>query len=48
MWRSCIGGGYPVIRSSDSHCLNMLGTAHTDLEIGSLSVDAVRSGLQHT
>ncbi|MDF7825325.1 PHP domain-containing protein [Pontiellaceae bacterium B12227] len=36
---------YPIIRSSDSHFLNGLGTAHTPLEMESLTVKNLRSSL---
>lgn len=40
-----LAGTYPVIRSSDSHYLHTLGTAHTVLEIEELSVQQVRDYL---
>lgn len=39
---------YPVLRNSDSHALNSLGTAETILELDSLSVAHVRSCLWKT
>ncbi|MDZ8117234.1 PHP domain-containing protein [Pontiella agarivorans] len=40
-----LAGTFPVIRSSDSHHLNGLGTAHTRLEAETLTVAQVRSSL---
>jgi PHP family Zn ribbon phosphoesterase len=40
-----LAGRYPIIRSSDSHYLHTLGTAHTDLDIDELTVDKVREYL---
>lgn len=40
-----LAGHYPVIRSSDSHCLHTLGTAHTDLDIDALTVEHIRAYL---
>ena len=40
-----LAGRYPIIRSSDSHYLHTLGTAHTDLEIDSLTVENIRAFL---
>ena len=36
---------YPVLRNSDSHQLSSLGSAHTELELPRLSVEALKSAL---
>lgn len=36
---------YPIVRNSDSHFLNGLGKAYTELELDSLSVENIRSNL---
>ena len=36
---------FPIVRNSDSHFLNGLGKAHTELELESLTIENVRSSL---
>lgn len=42
-----LAGNYPIIRNSDSHYLNTLGSAHTDLDLASLTVGQIRACLQN-
>lgn len=42
---AALAGGFPVIRSSDSHQLSSLGRARTALEAESLTIKQVRSSL---
>lgn len=36
---------YPIVRNSDSHHLNTLGSAHTDFELDAFTVEQIRSNL---
>ncbi|MDF7799823.1 PHP domain-containing protein [Pontiellaceae bacterium B1224] len=36
---------YPIVRNSDSHYLNTLGSTHTDLELDAFAVENIRSNL---
>lgn len=42
-----LAGIFSIIRSSDSHCLNTLGNAHTELNMDKLTVANVRSNLRN-
>jgi PHP family Zn ribbon phosphoesterase len=41
-----LAGNYPIIRNSDSHDLDRLGSAFTDFDVPSLTVNAIRSFLR--
>ena len=44
---AALAGDYPVIRSSDSHQLESLGTAHTRFDVPELTIRQLRSALQN-
>ncbi|MBT8046050.1 MAG: hypothetical protein KJN67_02675, partial [Pontiella sp.] len=41
-----LGKQYPVVRNSDSHQLESIGSAFTQLEVSELSVDQIRESLR--